>query len=394
MYLGNKRKRDFSFYFSHLFVSLQNRNLRIKYLKDDLPMIHYYKDTPQGRIWYSGFIKNKDGRWTSNPSKEILDSEGWKSFEPDSPSLYMGDEPLLEDVKLKKLFNKHPECKDIVKLINTGLVYHYSTWDVLFKGILSSENVNNRRAVLRAYSVKYMNDSSEGLNIPRGLSRSEDRSIEGKESIIVTKDGTEVTCPAIEHPLYQRRKQIEEINAHNNKQRLFSVSFSKESDSLPMWNYYGHDGHGLSIGFDAHQIVNQGYDLVECIYDEALTETLAKYMFDCDYWISEPGPLTLDLNIISKDSHFEYEKECRIPLRQHYGNYCITKRNQFHPIKYDLKRGVISPYVEVFVPLEAIQEIWVGPTNDIDLAVDSLRGWLNSIGMSWVKIMKSSAPLK
>lgn len=357
-------------------------------------MIHYYKDTPQGRVWYSGSIKNKDGGLTFNPSKEILDSEGWKPFEPDSPSLYMGDEPLFEDVKLKKLFKKHPESKDIVKLINTGLVYHYSTWDVLFKGILSSENINNRRAVLRAYSVKYMNDSSEGLNIPRGLSRSEDRSIEGKESVIVTKDGSEVTCPAIEHPFYQRRKQMEEINARNNKQRLFSVSFSKESDSLPMWNYYGHDGHGLSIGFDAHHIVNQGYDLVECIYDEALTEALAEYMFDSCCWISEPEPLTIDLNIISKDSHFEYEKECRIPLRQHYGNSCITKRNQFHPIKYDLKRGVISPYVEVFVPLEAIQEIWVGPTNDIDLAVDSLRGWLNSIGMSWVKIMKSSAPLK
>lgn len=54
----------------------------------------------------------------------MLDSEGWIPFEPESPSLYMGSEPLVEDVKLKQLFDKHPESKDIVKLISTGLVYH------------------------------------------------------------------------------------------------------------------------------------------------------------------------------------------------------------------------------------------------------------------------------
>lgn len=356
-------------------------------------MIHYYKDTSLGRIWYSGSVTHKNMR-IFNPSKEILDSEGWIPFEPESPSLYMGNDPLPEDIRLKRLFDKHPESKDIVKIISSGLVYHYSTWDVLFKGILSSENVKNGRAVLRAYSINYMNDALEGLIIPRGLSKSEDRSIEGEESIIVTENGDEVRCPAIEHPFYKRRKEMEEKNAHKAKQNLFSVSFSKVSDSVPMWNYYGHDGHGLSIGFDAHHIVNQGYDLIECVYDKKLADVLADYIYDSCYYFSESLPITIVLDIISKDSHFEYEKECRIPLRKHYENCCITKRNQFHPIKYDIKRGVISPYVDVFVPLEAIREIWIGPTNDIDLAEDSLRGWLDSIGMSWVKIVKSSAPLK
>lgn len=356
--------------------------------------IQYYKDSPEGKIWFSGSFKTKDGGLMATSSAQILEREGWIPYEPDSPSLYVGNEPLLEDVKLKKLFDKHPESKDIVKLIDTGLVYHYSTWDVLFRGILSSENVNNGRAVLRAYSVNYMNDALEGLTIPRGLSKSEDRSIEGKKAVLVTEDGKEVLCPATEHPSYKRWKEMEEINARQNKQKLFSVSFSKVSDSVPMWNYYGHDGHGLSIGFDAHHIVNQGYDIIECIYNKTVSDQLAEYIFDSCYWISEPEPISIDLDIISKDPHFEYEKECRIPLRQHYGNYCITKRNQFLPIMYDIKRGVISPFVEVFVPLEAIQEIWIGPTNDIDLAVDSLRGWLESIGMSWVKIKKSSAPLK
>lgn len=356
-------------------------------------MIHYYKDTPEGRVWYQGSIV-KDGNWVSNPSKEMLESEGWMPFEPKSPSLYTGHDPLFDDVSLKRLFNKHPESKDIVKLVSNCLVYHYSTWDVLFKGILSSDNVNNGRAVLRAYSVNYMNDALEGLIIPRELSKVEDQGLKEIESIIVKKDGSEVRCPATEHPLYKRRKEMEEHNALKSKQKLFSVSFSKVSDSLPMWNYYGHDGHGLSIGFDANHIVNQGYDLVECIYDKTSINALADYIYDSCYGASEPQPPTIALSIVSKDSHFEYEKECRIPLRQHYGQCCITKRNQFHPIKYDIKRGVISPYVEVFLPLDAIREIWIGPTNDIELAEDSLKSWLDSVGMSWVVINKSSVPLK
>lgn len=357
-------------------------------------MKHYYKDSPNGKIWYPGTIMLKDGRCVGNPDEELLDSEGWIPFEPGPPSLYTGNDPLAEDRGLNQLFIMHPECKDIVKVNTPGIVYHYTTWNVLFKGILSSENINNGRAVLRAYSVKYMNDALEGLLIPRGITKAEERSIEGKESVIVTKDGLQVRCPATENPLYKRRKMMQEASAIQALQKLFSVSFSKESDLLPMWNYYGHGGHGLSIGFDACHIVNQGYDLVDCIYDQKAIETLANYIFDSYHCNSEHLSPTIDLSIISKDSHFEYEKECRIPLREHYGHCCITKRNQFHPIKYDIKSGFISPYVEVYLPVEAIKEIWIGPTNDIDLAEDSLKGWLDSIGMTWVNIKKSSAPLK
>lgn len=336
-------------------------------------MTHYYKDTSEGRIWYSGFI-TRDGKEIFNPSIEYIDSDGWIPFEPGPPSLYMGHDPLSDDINLKKLFDKFPKSRDIVKLIKSGIVYHYSTWDVLFNGILSSDNINAGRAVLRAYSVNYMNDALEGLIIPRELFKSENRRFNGK--------------------LSERRKELEEISANKDKQRLFSVSFSKIPDSIPMWNYYGHDGNGLSIGFDASHIVNQGYDLIECIYDKTSSKELANYILNSCYGISKPQPISISLSIISKDSHFEYEKECRIPLSQHYGQCCITKRNQFHPIKYGIKKGVISPFVEVFVPLKSIKEIWIGPTNDINLAEDSLNGWLHSIGMPWVKIIKSSAPLK
>ena len=354
-------------------------------------MNHYYKDTPQGRIFYAGFINVKD-RQIINPTEEMLNEDGWIKFVPPPPSLYNDNDPIPEDIWLKHLFEKYPDSKDIIKLINKNLVYHYTTWDTLFKGILSSENLNNKRAVLRAYSVNYMNDVSEGLILTRGQSDYEERKLEENYcQIVETNEGEKRKVSAA---MSAPRKNLLERIAHQAKQNSFAVSFSKVSDSLPMWNNYGHNGHGLSIGFDAEVIVNQGYDLVECIYDNELSKKLAGYIYGSIHDAPERTHQTIELNTIAKNSHFEYEKECRIPLREYYGNCCITKRGQFYPIKYDIKRGIISPYVDIFVPLKAIQEIWIGPTNDSNLAEDSLKSWLESIGMNWIKIKKSSAPFR
>lgn len=298
-------------------------------------MKHYYKDTPQGRIFYSGVIKVGEQQ-ILDPKEDIIIKDGWKEFVPDPPSLYNNNDSIPEDIWLKHLFEKYPDSKNIVKLINKNLVYHYTTWDTLFKGILSSENLNNKRAVLRAYSVNYMNDVSEGLIIPRGQSDFEERKLaENYYQIVETNEGEKRKVPAAMSAL---RKNLLERGAHQAKQNLFSVSFSKVSDSLPMWNNYGHNGHGLSIGFDAEAIVNQGYDLVECIYDNELSEKLAGYIYDSIHDAPERTHQTIELNTIAKNSHFEYEKECRIPLREYYGNCCITKRGQFYPNKIRHKK--------------------------------------------------------
>lgn len=159
-------------------------------------MKHYYKDTPQGRIFYGGAINIRNGS-IINPSEDLLNKEGWIEFVPDPPSLYDNNDPIPEDIWLKHLFEKYPDSKNIVKLINKSLVYHYTTWDTLFKGILSSENLNNKRVVLRAYSVNYMNDASEGLIIPRGKSDFEERKLaENYYQIVETNEGEKRKVPA------------------------------------------------------------------------------------------------------------------------------------------------------------------------------------------------------
>lgn len=355
---------------------------------------YYYKDTPLGRIFYRGAIQRKDGGWILNPPKEVILETGWTPFEPHEPELYKGTEPVPEDISLNKLYAAHPDSAEMLRRLTTGLVYHYSTWEVLFKGILSAENVSNQCAILHAYSVNYMNDTTEGLLISKGLSSAEDKRIQGKESVIMTETGKEIRCPAIEHPFYKRRKEMEEYNAIHSKQKLFSVSFSKMADLLPMWNYYGHNGHGVSIGFDVEEIINQGFDLIECIYDKEIIEKVSDYIYDSCYWSQDQLPQSFPMSIVSKDSHFEYEQECRIPLSQFDRQYTLTKRNQFLPIKYDIKGGLIVPFVEIMLPISSIKEIWIGPTNQVQLAEDSLRGWLDSIGLDKVCVRKSTVPVQ
>lgn len=352
-------------------------------------MTFYYKDTEKGRLWTSGAgIWLKDGRCVSNPTIEMLSDEGWQLFVPSEPTLFEGTDPVRKDFGLEALYEIHPESKELLHKIENGIVFHYTTWETLFKGILSTENINKKQLVLRAYSVNYMNDNSEGLLIPDALSRAEDNNLVGKTTRYLTDNGV-VQCPANETPFRRRWKEARRQNAIQSKQYLFSVSFSRLSDSLPMWHYYAHQGNGLSIGFDAFEIYNQGYDLFDCIYDPSTIDKLGEWFHDCK---RDTVP-SLALNILAKDSHFEYEKECRITLCRFGKHYCITKRDQFHPIRFDIKGGVIAPYVDVLLPLKAIKEIWIGPTNHMDLAEDSLRGWLESVGLSSITICKSSAPL-
>lgn len=341
-------------------------------------MDYYYKDTPNGRLYYSsgGTIRLSNGSWVSTPQNELSIKEGWIPFSPTPPEIYLGHDPIPENPKLQLFLLEHPYFKDVIKTVSSGTVYHYTRWEVLFNKILSKENIANHYAILRGYSVNYMNDSTEGLLIPQGLSDAED-------AILLKK-----AAHLFEHSLYQKRKEMILQRAKQDKILSFSVSFSKEPDLLPMWNLYGHHGEGVSIGFDVCQINNQGYDLLECIYDNRVIHEI------CEALYKTPDSPVVDLTLIGKNHHFEYEKECKIPLRHIVGDYCVTRREQFHPIQFDIKNGFIVPFVEVFLPLTAITEIWIGPTKQSNLSYDSLRMWLDRIGMEWVRIEQSTAPLQ
>lgn len=63
-------------------------------------------------------------------------------------------------------------------------------------------------------------------------------------------------------------------------------------------------------------------------------------------------------------------------------------------IKYRLKNNLIVPYVELYLPKSALKEIWIGPTNDMELATKSLRTYLDHMGFNEVEIKQSKVPYR
>ena len=347
-----------------------------------------YKKVIDGKTVYSTCSSIKpehthnylaSGQWAansciSNPPLDLIIAEGWEPCEVEPPILYEGHEPYPEDTDYIDFIQKHPEYKSVICQVKNGIVYHYTTWEVLFNGILCQDNLSTNKAVLRAHSINYMNDESEGLELPYMFSELEKEKYPNSAN----------KFPGATLSRYEMYRYC----ARDSKQKLFSISFSHNPDSLPMWNYYGQKGKGLSIGFSVYDILNQGYNLYDCIYDLKHKKELGKCLFD-NYWT---GRIVNKAGLLFKDDHFDYEKECRIPILSFCKEYCLNLRNQFFPIKYDIKDGLIVPFVELYLPLTSIKEIYIGPTNSPNRAKDSLKGWLDSIGLH-PQIKVSTVPL-
>lgn len=350
----------------------QSKNLKIMNNKKNYT---YKKEVGNHTEWFNGLLIVNGMQTINAPEEEIL-KNNWIKTEIEPPHLYSGNKALSERSKIDEFRNKYPEYGNLVKPIRNSIIYHYTTWDTLFNGILNETNVQNGYAVLRAYSVSFLNDDTEGLLYPHYYSEAETESLinqYGKEKINKNQ--------------IQRRQELLKKSAIDSNKNSFSVSFSLEKDSLPMWNYYGYDGKGICIGFDAEEFWNQGYELYACIYNQADIEKLSK----CDIYSFELYSL---FRLLAKDNHFAYEKECRIMLHTFYpNNFVKTRRDIFYPISYAMKRGYIVPYVNLFIPTNAIKEIVIGPTNNIQRAYWSLDGWLRSLDLNSINIIKSNAPI-
>lgn len=319
-----------------------------------------------------GLVK---GQGVSNPKPELIASEDWLPFSPKRPELITCYDILSEPDAVLEIKQKFPECCEILQPANNGIIYHYSNWSTLFSGIMKDDNIEKSLVTLRAYCANSMNDRLECSQMTLAQIREE-------ESRELAKYGSL-------HPFFERRKQMAFKISGQVMNKWFVTSFSKEKDSLPMWNYYASDGKGIAIGFDSSVIWNQGFILYDCIYSTAKIERLASI-----YNSAQTDLWPYFVECLTKDYHFEYEHECRMVLSNFGENKVKTRRDQFYDIQFGLKADYIVPFTEIMLPLSAVNSIIIGPTNNPERALQSICTWLDYLGLrDSIKVEVSNAPI-
>ena len=141
-----------------------------------------------------------------------------------------------------------------------------------------------------------------------------------------------------------------------HRNAIFMTSFSENENSLPMWNMYGKNGNGVSIGFDLELLrSHSGGTIKRCLYDTPLNRTLFQ-------------------NTLSKERSSEVENSGE-------------KFQQYLMILMDFAKKGCYEYEK-----EIIKKIIIGPCNDFERSTKSLQGWLHKIGMDHVQVTYSMLP--
>lgn len=237
--------------------------------------------------------------------------------------------------------------------------YHYTTIDALINGIILEKPKKGREVCLRATHSRFVNDPEEIIKGARLFAQ-----------VIGQKDSSKSED--------EHFKGI--IRMYDN---LYMISFSEENDSLPMWNTYANRSNGISIGFKRVKSLSIKDFVVKCIYGtNVFTERLKMYIDSKKLKIGGYLLLYCFAQIL-KDEAFAYENEIRL-----IGEFKDV------PIKYREKNGYIIPYKEIYFSKEQIKSITLGPCQNMDNAVYSLRQFLDDRGFDYVKINKSRIPYR
>lgn len=182
----------------------------------------------------------------------------------------------------------------------------------------------------------------------------------------------------------------EQIEKHS-KINIYSISFSKSFDSLPMWNMYGQNGNGICLGFDSEELnkylkssgmenltpmiygigedpsnhekteneINQWKEYIKYIYNNNMyfikkySTNIHEKNYDIKFALNNYILLLSIVPINVKNPAYKYEEEYRLYCRELNQDVFFRDRN-----------GLLLPYVKVKLPLSSLKIVAIGPTAD------------------------------
>ena len=290
-----------------------------------------------------------------------------------------------------------------------GAIYHYTSPSGLI-GIMNGDGP----ACLRFTSADYLNDKEEGKYILRVLSKAtEEYRANGASADVlhlleaITKVGEETL-----YVPHATTGSMTEVVLRLG--RTYICSFSKDGDSLPMWNYYvkGNSYRGYNLGFDASELLSEiQYDVdhnyklerhvslkvQEVIYDEKTQlDMIAREISMLDKYSGDKEELDFAallfmqslarMKYIFKNPCFAHESEVRA-----FVNWPDSAEEYLH--FREGNGGVLVPYLE-FLFGERLRSVTLSPLVNDELAEYSVKIMLRNNGFESVDIFKSTCPVR
>ena len=258
-------------------------------------------------------------------------------------------------------------------------LYHYTTFTGLL-GIVKSGS-------LWASDIRYMNDSAEMRHTADLIGSEINKRIVGG------------------HSNSNLLNQFLDWVSHRftNGHMLFAASFRSNGNLLSQWRGYSSLGKGVSIGFDPGHLLKcaqrQSFQVGRCIYEPEEQNRLIKQVVDSvealgSEYIGDQSQHSsrsyhsvfeniesdlLRIAAILKHPSFREEDEWRIvsPVLTDY----VTS-----PVLFREGTSMLVPYMEFSFMTEKdrpipLEHIFLGPTSNIDLSMNSLAMFLSKTGI-------------
>lgn len=175
---------------------------------------------------------------------------------------------------------------------------------------------------------------------------------------------------------------------HRYEGSTYLACLSLERDSIPMWNTYGGNGCGITLGFKPHIPSDASYQCMRVIYEGTKAETewfnkSLRQLGEKNKLDQMSGILNiLYLPLAFKSYGFVYEKEIRL----------ISMDKS--PIYFRTRKNLIVPYRKIYVDYQYLSEIMIGPSADANRMEYAIKLLLQQKGIKGVKVVHSTSPLR
>ena len=279
---------------------------------------------------------------------------------------------------------------DIPKKDEVKTIYHYTNYESFLK-IVHNKNIFST-------DFRYLNDYLE---------------IEHTYEIALETSQTNLNSDQYESVL----KVINEVkNTSIEENPVYITSFSLVKDSLPQWRAYASNG-GVALGFKIKQIQNVlrestlrklelSTHMGKCVYDDLIKEKIIKSVVNQSliwgkYHDTEQFSkfFVYGLYLFApflKNISFKEEKEIRIRVNKGLTNEYGNKSPHIPDVRIGLLG--LTPFMSVDLETNGIpfvlQEIIVGPSNNQNLMLNSIKHVLGKYELNNVKLIKSTIPYR